>query len=333
MLGYRHDLTPFVEALLRLLDTHALGPGRYSRFTTQSGHAPELDAYGCADAANILYTIGQFPQHPDERQCWVEALQAFQDPSTGIFENKAHSAHHTTAHVVGALELFDARPRYPLTFLQRLLAEQGLYSFMGGLEWDDPWNASHAGAGCCAALAVTGEAPPEWFGWYFGWLDCNVDPETGLWRRGRIKPLNASPGRFANLAGTFHYHFNYSYFRLPLPYAEQVVDTCLALLETSPFPLAQNTVSFAEIDLIFCLNRAQRQSEHRREETLAALRDLGECVIKVLSDEAYQTSAAFDDLHLTFGAVCALAEVQAALPGFLHTPRPLKLVLDRRPFI
>ena len=45
------------------------------------------------------------------------------------------------------------------------------------------------------------------------------------------------------------------------------------------------------------------------------------------------THAGWDDLHGLFGAVCALAELQQALPGLLRASRPLKLVLDRRPFI
>ena len=39
------------------------------------------------------------------------------------------------------------------------------------------------------------------------------------------------------------------------------------------------------------------------------------------------------DLHLLFGMVCCLAELQQALPGTFRTQRPLRLVLDRRPFI
>lgn len=45
------------------------------------------------------------------------------------------------------------------------------------------------------------------------------------------------------------------------------------------------------------------------------------------------TSFVIDDLHMTFGALCAVAELQLALPGEIRTPRPLLLVLDRRPFI
>ncbi len=45
------------------------------------------------------------------------------------------------------------------------------------------------------------------------------------------------------------------------------------------------------------------------------------------------TSAKMDDLHLLFGAICCVAELQRFLPGSVITDKPLKLVLDRRPFI
>ena len=47
----------------------------------------------------------------------------------------------------------------------------------------------------------------------------------------------------------------------------------------------------------------------------------------------HTTDDRFNDLHMLFGAVCALAELQSALPGEVRTTVPLKLVLDRRPFI
>ena len=46
-----------------------------------------------------------------------------------------------------------------------------------------------------------------------------------------------------------------------------------------------------------------------------------------------QKDEEFNDLHMLFGAVCALAELQQALPGELTSAVPLRLVLDRRPFI
>ena len=47
----------------------------------------------------------------------------------------------------------------------------------------------------------------------------------------------------------------------------------------------------------------------------------------------YSTNRNINDMHELFGGVSALAELQSALPGKLYSDKPLKLVLDRRPFI
>ncbi|MDF3130566.1 hypothetical protein P0Y35_15265 [Kiritimatiellaeota bacterium B1221] len=49
--------------------------------------------------------------------------------------------------------------------------------------------------------------------------------------------------------------------------------------------------------------------------------------------ENIEKADGLNDLHMLFGSLCALAELQASLPGVLTSSRPLKLVLDRRPFI
>lgn len=332
---YRYDLTGFIDKLFGWLDAHHLGTsGAYVRRT--HGSPPDMatppDAYGCADAANILYTIGSFPGDPAEREQWVAQLQSFQDPLTGSFQDKTHSKYHTTAHCVAALELFDARPRHPLTFLSPLLDRAELERFLDSLDWQQPWPASHNGAGCAAALAIMGEASYEWRDWYFDWLDANVDPETGFWRRGHMLPGTDNPGFFSNLGASFHYHFNYTYFREPIPYPEKVIDSCLLLLESSAVSFAIESVGFKEIDWIYCINRALQQCGHRQDEVRKALSEMCDRVVALLGNADLSRNE-FDDVHTMFGAVCALAELQQALPGVLRTPHPLKLVLDRRPFI
>ena len=53
----------------------------------------------------------------------------------------------------------------------------------------------------------------------------------------------------------------------------------------------------------------------------------------MMSKIDYEKDENFNDLHLLFGAVCCLAELQMALPGKILSSKPLRLVLDRRPFI
>lgn len=55
--------------------------------------------------------------------------------------------------------------------------------------------------------------------------------------------------------------------------------------------------------------------------------------VEYLLNADENTDVDFDDLHSLFGASCALAELRQTLPGKPKSSVPLKLVLDRRPFI
>jgi hypothetical protein len=91
--------------------------------------------------------------------------------------------------------------------------------------------------------------------------------------------------------------------------------------------------TFIDIDVFFCLNRAMRQTPYRFDEGKAALEQYAEKYIEFMSNIDYAHDDSFNDLHMLFGAVCCLAELQMALLGKILTSKPLRLVLDRRPFI
>ncbi len=343
-----YDLRHFIHTVETAVSAHNLGlPGAYSRWTRPGAHPTGMNPYGCADAANILYTTGRFPSDPQERQFWVGALQGLQNAESGLFEEPTHHPIHTTAHCIAALELFDARPHYPLKALHDLLRPHELSAFLDRLDWrGHPWIESHRGAGLYAALVLAGEVNMEWEERYFTWLWEESDPQTGLLAKGRIRPNPAGGGLFPYLAGTFHYLFNLEYARRPLRYPEQLVDTCLDLYRrgetvqvplTAPerrgeYPLGKQ-LSFAEVDWVYSLNRAVRQCGRRFGEARQALEEFASEYIPFLLGIDPELDPDFDDLHLLFGGLCCLAELQQALPGLIKTQRPLRLVLDRRPFI
>jgi hypothetical protein len=161
-----------------------------------------------------------------------------------------------------------------------------------------------------------------------------TDPETGFLRRGCVGPLAAggTASLFPHLAGTFHYLFNQQYARRPMRYPEATVDACLDLFERGAFPLGRS-VGFAEIDWVYCLARSLRQCGHRHADARRALEAFAARYVDYLAGLDPRADDGFNDLHALFGAVCALAELQQALPGMIRSERPLRLVLDRRPFI
>ena len=98
-------------------------------------------------------------------------------------------------------------------------------------------------------------------------------------------------------------------------------------------PVFGREIGFMEIDWIFAMNRASRQTAHRFDEVKTLLRDHAEKFIPWLDSLDPQTHDGMNDLHMLFGAVCAVAELQLALPGEIESTVPLKNVLDRRPFV
>jgi hypothetical protein len=336
--GARSELQPFLDTVESLVAEHALGPpGAYARWTRPSAAGPRdlcLNPYGCADAVNLLFTLGKLPASPEERSAWIDVLQGLQDPEDGLFREATHHPIHTTAHCVAALELLDAGPRHPLQGLRPLREAAAMESFLGALDWSgNPWGESHRGAGLYAALVLVGDVDAAWEERYFAWLAREVDPATGLLRRGCVpRPPEGEPLLFPHLAGTFHYLFNFEHARRSLPHPGALVETCLRIFEKGLFPFSR-FVGFAEIDWVYCLTRSLRRSEHRAAEARHALAAFAERHLAFLASLDPATDDGLDDLHALFGTVCALAELQAALGDRLPSDPPLRLVLDRRPFI
>ena len=254
-----------------------------------------------------------------------------QEKSSGMFHEKTHHTIHTTAHCLAALELFDASPLYPCTQLLPLLQKEKLYDFLENeVNWLDPWPQSHKGAGIFVALTMTDAVDLEWKNNYFSWLWEHSDIETGFFHHGEERtkmPVSHM------MAGGFHYFFNHEAERRPYRYPEKVIDSCIGFMREHERYGMIKSCTFIDIDVVFCLNRAMRQTPYRFEEAKEELWKYAEKYVDFMNGIDYENDEGFNDLHMLFGAVCCLAELQMALPGKILTSKPLRLVLDRRPFI
>lgn len=313
------------------------GKGRYKHpnGTDIDFDPAAINPYGVADAANLLYTLNAMPHDEAEHRGFIEVLSEMQDAETGLFYEGSHHAYHTTAHCVAAMELFEGLPSHPMTGMMEDATPEGIVRRLEGLDWiGNPWGQSHQGAGVYVGLKLSRQLSPEAERAYFDWLADRFDPEFGLLRKGCLPGQAAESFKVhGHMAGTFHYLFNMESARVPLPYPEALVDTCLAMHRDDDCPGLGRAMGFITIDWVYCLNRAVRQSGHRFAEAREAMRDVATRYVDFMRGLDHQTHVGFNDLHALFGAFCALAELQAALPGFLRTDRPLRLPLDRRPFI
>jgi hypothetical protein len=325
-----HDIRGLVKRIEETVFRHRLAePGAFRKHADESAGA---NPYGIADAANILYTIGSFPRDRRDREAIVAVLADMQSEDDGLFHEGTHHPIHTTAHCIAALELFDASPSRPPTSLLKYKSVEGIRGFLDSLDWRErPWTEAHRGAGVYVALVLTGSVDDAWEDAYFDWLAEETDRETGLHRRGAL-PSGSPATRFPNLAGTFHYLFNVIFARRPIRYPEALINAAMEIGRDDASPLG-STVGFAEIDWVYCLNRARWQSGYRFSEVTDALLRFADSYIPMLQSIDHESDERWNDLHMLFGATCALAELQQALPGYIRSSTPLRLVLDRRPFI
>lgn len=329
-----YDLRPFILEIKKIVERHYLGaPGKYTRWLTQDEkNSRDLGStpYGCANAANILYTINELPTDSKEKEEFVKVLQEFQNKDNGLFENPGNFATHTTAFVSGALNLLDAKPLYQAKGFEQYKTKEGLFAFMDSIDWaKNPWLGAHLGAGIYASMLLTETVDDEWEDYYFEWLDNNADPATGLWKKGALEGAEA----FHYLASTFHYVFNYEYAKRALPYPKELLDTCIKAYYDGACIDFSKSVGWADIDFTYLLARVQRRAGTRFEDTQKILKEIADGLITQLLAMNPEESETLNDLNTLFAIVCALAVLQDALPGYIRTSKPLRLVLDRRPFL
>ena len=336
------NLDGFIEKVNKSLESHKLGKGNYARWLWQNAKNDRLlgsNPYGVADAANTLYMIGSFPQDDEERNEFIRILRGFQDPETGLFREATHHTYHTTAHCTAALELFDKLPLYPFTALKQFDDEKVYFELLDSLDWcGHPWPESHKGAGVFAAKVIVESPSIQWQNAYFDYLDSHCDPKYGMSRKGTMdKPLpqNTEVHLDHHLNSWFHYCFNYNHCHRQFPHTEKFIDTLIYLYENKRLNTERfgKSVGFREIDWVFPINRSTWQVGYRREEAKELMRDFAVKYTEYLNSINIEKNDEINDLHALFGAVCCLSELQLALPGEIYTTKPLKNVLDRRPFI
>ena len=317
--------------------SHKIGKGDYARWLWQNQKGDrELGSnpYGLADAANILYITGSFPQDDEERAEFVKNLRGFQDPESGLFHEKTHHTYHTTAHCTAALELFDKYPTHPFTALEKFDDIPTLCEFLDSLDWvDTAWSISHQGAGVFAAKVIVEKPSLKWQDAYFDFLTAHCDKKYGMGYEGAIDASRLPKNHHLN--GWFHYMFNFNHCHRQFPETETFIDTLIDLYKVG-YPEKERfgkMVGFREIDWVFPINRATWQIGYRREEAKELMRDFAVKYTEYLDSLDIEKDDGFNDLHMLFGAMCCLSELQLALPGEIFTTKPMKNVLDRRPFI
>jgi hypothetical protein len=303
----------------------------------------ESALYGAADVACILYSLGRLDPSADEAAEWLALLGAFQDPVSGFFVDRSASLStaHNTGFAVGAMnllqpELSDGQlPSSPLRFARLIREPADAERFAGSLDWrNDCYEAGENLIGHASSFFnVSGAVPADWFEWLVDYVErTKLDATNGM--LGVDKPPG---GDTDQIGGTLHFDFFWAALGRQLPFGSARTEALLGLQLPSGLWDANNPW-WLSFDAVYMLRRAlQDVSADQAARVQAAVARAASVLTERATDPDQRRSDFVEPwigAHMITGAVSFFAYAQQVLgESRVITDRPLRSVLDRRPYI
>ena len=290
-------------------------PGRTS--------APSL--YATCDVAHMRTVMGEDLQKTlttKERREWIDHINSFAQPD-GTYGpgRRNHSPQHANGMVVGALGVLGGKQKYPVQLYADFDSVDEVGPWLQQVDWHKQWSGSHLFWGGMHCFSMSRRCTDAWREAVFNWLDANLDPQTGWWRKG--VPY-ARP--FEPLGGGAHIWPIYQHHGRKFPYPERVIDSILALQKPDGSWLSYG--NYMELDALYGLAyMSSLAPQYRRPDILDAARRHGHGL-------AEQWPAYLErkpDLHVLLGAVGAFGLLQQLLPEtFVDDARWTDIFSDQR---
>ncbi|SDQ22222.1 hypothetical protein [Actinopolyspora saharensis] len=340
--GRSWDLRPFVSWINEVFLPEAkAGPGIAEYGQSPRSTRPGL--YGTADAACILYTVDRLDElRPAE--VWLREIGRYQDCRSGYFvdDTPVLATAHNTGFAVGALQLFcpelhnGVLPKHRLSFAEAMRDTSWCERFFDTLDWRSRcYEAGEIVTGLASTVYnVSGLVERHWFQWLVDYVENGrLDPATGMVGIG--KP---STGDLDQIGGTFHFDFLWAALDRTLGHPQERAEALLGL-QRSDGLWDEHNPWWLTFDAVYMLGRAlPHLDDDLAERTRRAVGRAVDVLVARALDSGQRERDFVDSwmgTHTLTGAVSAFAHVQRHLFGTerVRTERPLRPVLDRRPYI
>lgn len=336
MLTTRFDFTSFETAIYPVWEEQFRISARPGDFSWKQ---PDTKAslYGTTDMVFNRFILNQLTLSQAERDVWAGIINSFQDPKTGWYKKRytIHYKEHGTAYALAALKLLDRTPKYPLKFLDPILESQStMEKWIKHISWSVIWLGSHVISGIPACMILS-DYPNDhpFFSWYFNWLEQEVDPTSGFWRRGLYHKLKfwAPPSKH-DLGGAFHMFYIYEALQKSWLYPKKIIDHTLRLQHKNGL-WDKATPYCIDLDGLYSLLRSSRDAEnYRQPEIYQAVVNFLRTTEQIFSHKS-SVLTHYPRSHLLPGALAAIAECQRFYPELVHTSIPWQQSLDQACFI
>ncbi len=219
----RADFTAYCQARLD-------PAGLYGAY--RSAPRARCDLYSSCAIALSRVIMGEDFRHtltPVQRRDWGAHLNSFarqiHGAGTGEYTDTfGHHPLHANGMVIGALGPLGEKQASPVRLYEEFAAPGQVAAWLDGLDWAGTWHASHLFWGGLHCFSFSARCSPVWRKAVFAWLDRNLDPVTGWWRRGVPHRDRHQP-----LGGAVHIFPIYEHHQRAFPCPRPVIDSTLAL--------------------------------------------------------------------------------------------------------
>lgn len=278
------------------------------------------DLYASADIAWIRWMMDDLNAlTPEQRRQWIDFIQDQQQRDGSYTHITNHCPTHAFCHATGALNMLGGKQRYQPKLLEPYRDIAALPRWLDGIDWTKPWGASHDIWGAGLTLACTPSTPQAWRDALFAWLDSQVDPKTGMWRRG--VPVESG---LELLGGAFHIWPIYAAVGRDLPHPDKVIDFVLALQRADGS--FDGGFGYGNMDGAWVLAYLMERRTHRREEVRRALQ---RCMAGLMKAYVRRHKQWLSDAHGTESRIATVAIISEVLPE-LFEGRPWRNPWHRR---
>ena len=282
-------------------------PGKpYGCYQDPRDKAPSL--YASCDVVHMRTIMGEDLRKtltPTQRNEWIAHINAFARPD-GTYgpPRKHHSYEHANGMVTGALGVLGGRQMRPVHFYETFDTPEEVGPWLEKIDWHRQWGGSHLFWGGMHCFSMSRRCTPAWRDRAFAWLDVELDPRTGWWRKG-VAPA----GPLEPLGGGAHIWPIYQHHGRRFPHPQRVIDSILALQKPDGSWLKLG--NYMELDALYGLTyMSSLAPSHRRADILEAARKYGRAFV-----ERWPTFLARrPDLHSLLGAVGSFGLLNQLLP-------------------
>jgi hypothetical protein len=280
--------------------------------------SPEADMYASCDMAIMRTIMGEDLRTTltaDQRNDWIAHVNSFALPD-GNYQRYTHlSFEHANGMVIGALGVLGGRQKHPVQLYNAFDTPGKVESWLERIDWREQWSGAHLFWGGMHCFSMSSRCTEAWRRAVFDWLDAELDPQTGWWRKGvphapRVQALQP-------LGGGAHIWPVYQHHHRRFPFPERVIDSILALQKSDGSWLGYG--NYMELDALYGLAyMSSLAPQYRREDILAAAHRHGRGLVRAWPDFL----AGHPDLHWLLGAVGGFGLLNQLLPGVYHDERP-----------